>query len=376
MTNTSWKTIAAEVVRRIESGELPVGAKVPSGDELATTWAVSRHTADHAIGELQRQGIVIRQRRWGTVVADRSCLKTGRVGFLVDQFAPAYNFPSGDLIRGMQDALGEDIQLSIAESKGDCDTEIRQLRKIQTQSDGVIAYPTNHASSCPVLRRMVDSGFPMVLLDRLPEGVFADAVMSDNEGATRLAIRSLESRGHRRIGFFSFHKPGFSTVEERHLAYRLALADAGVEDVTELTRWFTRELDDNPEGLVQAIFDSLYTLMHQKSPITALFCVQDSFAAAALQACERMGASVPSDLELATFNDWPPMMLRAPWSTHRIVQRSYSIGRAAGEILLDRLSGKTDGQRVVRVPADFFVADVGVKLSPPASNMSPEWRTT
>jgi len=69
-------------------------------------------------------------------------------------------------------------------------------------------------------------------------------------------------------------------------------------------------------------------------------------------------------------------MLRAPWSTHRIVQRSYSIGRAAGEILLDRLSGKTDGQRVVRVPADFFVADVGVKLSPPASNMSPEWRTT
>ena len=57
MANTSWKTIAAEVVRLIEAGELPVGARLPSGDDLATQWGVSRHTAHRAIDELQRAGL-------------------------------------------------------------------------------------------------------------------------------------------------------------------------------------------------------------------------------------------------------------------------------------------------------------------------------
>lgn len=364
MANTSWKTIAAEVVRLIEAGELPVGARLPSGDDLATQWGVSRHTAHRAIDELQRAGRVIRQRRWGTVVAEpKKEIKAGRIGLLVDHFAQAYNFPSGDLIRGLQDTLGEEMQLMIAESKSDCDTEVRQLRKFQDQADGLVLYPTSHPRSRPAIQKLVDSGLPLVILDRLPDGIHADAVMSDNEGATLMALRAMEARGHRRIGFFSFHKPDFSTVAERHSAYRLALAEVGVEDVSELTRWFPRELDTNPQGFIQATYDALFTLMNQKDPITALFCVQDSFAAAALQACDRMGVSVPEDLELATFNDWPPMMLRTPWCAHRIVQRSYDIGRSAAELLLERLNGQRGEPKVVRVNADFVIADAGLQLT-------------
>lgn len=357
MPMTSWKTIAAEIVRLIDSGELPVGARISSGEDLAAQWGVSRHTAHRAIEELQRQGIVVRQRRWGTVVANRMQTLSGRVGFLADQFAQSYNFPAGDLIRGVQDALGERFQLMIAESKGDCEYEIRQLKKLQEHSDGIILYPTNHPKSRPAIQRIIESGFPIVILDRFPEGIRADGVTSDNEGATLQAIRAIEERGHRRIGFFSFDKQDFSTVTERHFAYRMALTEVGVEDVSELTRWFPRELDGNPQGFVQAIYDSLFTLMNQKDPITALFCVQDSFAAAALEACDRMGRAVPDDLEIATFNEWPPMMLRTPWCVHRIVQRSLDIGRSAGQLLMDRLNGYSGDPRIVRIPADFFSAD-------------------
>lgn len=363
MKNTSWKTIAAEIVRQIEASELSVGMRLPSGDDLALQWGVSRHTAHRAIEELQRQGIVVRQRRWGTVVADQSERKAARIGFLVDVFAQNYNFPSADLIRGIQDTLGEEIQLVIAESKSDFETEIRQLRKFQDQVDGLILYPTSNPKSRPAIQRLLDSGLPTVILDRLPDGIQADAVMSDNEGATLMAIRELEARGHRRIGFFSFHKPDFSTVSERHAAYRKALAEVGVEDVSALTRWFPRELDTNPQGFYQSVYDALFTLLHQPDPITALFCVQDSFAAAALQACDAMEVSIPEQMELATFNDWPPMMLRTPWCTHRIVQRSYEIGRSAAESLLERLSGSRTELKTVRVSADFVMADAGLQLS-------------
>jgi LacI family transcriptional regulator len=304
--------------------------------------------------------MVIRQRRWGTTVAERHEIKAGRIGFLVDHFAQAYNFPSGDLIRGLQDALGEDMQLVIAESRSDCDIEVRQIRKFQDQVDGLVFYPTSHPRSRPAIQRVVNSGMPTVILDRLPDGIRADAVMSDNEGATLMALRALEARGHRRIGFFSFYKPDFSTVTERHEAYRLALAEIGVEDIGTLTRWFPRELDGNPHGFAQAIYDAVFTLLKQRDPITALFCVQDSFAAAALQACDRMRICVPEGLEIATFNDWPPMMLRTPWCTHRIVPRSYDIGRAAAQLLLERLNGNRTEPKVVRVSADFIIADSGV----------------
>jgi len=367
MANTSWKTIAADIVRLIEAGDLATGSRVPSGDELATRWGVSRHTAHRAIGELQRQGVVVRQRRWGTVVANRREARPDRVGFLVDHFAQSYNFPSGELIRGMQDELGEEVQLVIAESKSDCETEVRQLQKFQGQVDGLIFYPTSDPRSQSAIQRVIDSPLPTVILDRLPKGVRADAVMSDNEGATFTALHLLQERGHRRIGFFSFYKPDFSTVTERHAAYRGMLAEIGIADASELTRWFPRELDDNPQGFAQAIFDALFTLLNQSQPITALFCVQDSFAAAALQACDQMRICVPEQLEIATFNDWPPMMLRTPWCTHRIVPRSYDIGRSAAALLLERLNGGRSEPRVLRVPADFIIADSGTRPIPISS---------
>jgi DNA-binding LacI/PurR family transcriptional regulator len=363
MSNKSWKLIAAEVVRRIDSGELAAGARLPSGDEIAEEWGVSRHTAHRAIEELQRVGMVIRQRRWGTVVASRQQPKVGRVGFLVDHFAQDYGFPSGDLIRGLQDALGEDYQLLIAESKSDADTEIRQIRRLHDQVDGLILYPTCHPRSTPAIQRLIESQVPMVVLDRIPEGVVPDAVVSDNEGATLEAIRTMAERGHRRIGFFSFNKPDFSTVRERHAGYRRALAEVGVEDASELTRWFSRELEDNPQGFVQSTYDALFTLMNHRDPVTALFCVQDSVAASVLQVFDQMRLSTSERLEIATFNDWPPMMLRTPWCTHRIVQRSYEIGRSAAEMLLDRMTGRRAEPTTVRVSADFFIADAGLQLA-------------
>jgi len=60
---------------------------------------------------------------------------------------------------------------------------------------------------------------------------------------------------------------------------------------------------------------------------------------------------------LATFNDWPPMMLRSPWSIHRIVQNSYGIGRSAAELLRNRIHGSHTEPHTVRVEAEFFVAE-------------------
>jgi len=345
-----WKSIAENVAEKIATGNLAPGQRIPSGDEIAATWGVSRHTAHRAIEELQRQGLVVRQRRWGTIVAAQGRKTVGRVALMVDRFAPAVNFPPAEMLRGISDGLGEGTDLVVIDARSDPEVEARRLRDLG-DVDGLIVVPTADPMNTPLLQRLVDDGFPVVVLDRIPDGLRADAVTSDNETATLAVLHALEARGHRRIGFFSFFKPDFSTIRERHTAYVSALEEVGLTDSAPQERWFARELECDTPRLFLAISDAIFALTQGPNPITALFCVQDMFAAGAVEALNRHGI----DLALATFNDWPDAMLRTPPGTLRIVQRAHAIGLRAAELLLDSVSGNVCEPRLVRVPAQLLL---------------------
>lgn len=56
---------------QIESGELVAGEKVPGEEQLAVAFGCSRLTAHRALRELAEEGLVVRKRRAGTLVANR-----------------------------------------------------------------------------------------------------------------------------------------------------------------------------------------------------------------------------------------------------------------------------------------------------------------
>lgn len=60
------QTLAAEIA----AGVPPVGARFPTDLELCERFGVSRHTVREALRDLQDQGLLVRQRGSGTVVAD------------------------------------------------------------------------------------------------------------------------------------------------------------------------------------------------------------------------------------------------------------------------------------------------------------------
>jgi DNA-binding GntR family transcriptional regulator len=53
-----YRQIADELARRIESGELPPGARLPSKAELMDTCGVALGTVNRAIDDLRRRGLV------------------------------------------------------------------------------------------------------------------------------------------------------------------------------------------------------------------------------------------------------------------------------------------------------------------------------
>lgn len=357
----TWKSLAKALAERIASGEMKPGMRLPSGDVLAGQLGVNRNTAHRAVEELQRQGLVVRRKGSGTVIADQPGKDRFRIALLVDGYSPVHNFPHGDLLRGIQDRLGDEGSLLIADSKHDVDVENRQLAKLRREVDGILIYPAAPGHTSVKLTELIELGFPVVVLDRSLRETQVDTVMTDNRGAARKAVASLIERGHRRIGFLSFDKTEFSSVEQRFEGYRDAMTQAGLGEQADLIRWLPSGSDAKMSVFHQVVHDTLFTLRNMGDPITALFCVEDQIGCAVVPACERLGIALPTSLELATFSDWHPMTLRAPWNVHRIVQRKFEMGWEATSLLLDRIASPKRASEIRLVGADLVHADAGLE---------------
>lgn len=361
MAESNWRNVAAKIAARIESGEMAPGTRMPSGDAVAVQMGVNRNVVHRALEELQRSGLVVRRQGSGTFVADRNRKKLERIALLVDGYSAIHNFPSGDLLRGIQDRIGEEASLVIGDSKHDPVQEERQLRRLMREADGILAYACSPERS-EAIASVLGEGYPIVAIDRIPHNVQIDAAVTENEGAVRGVIESLVERGHRRIGFIGIYKPAFSSVLERRAGYQGAMAAAGL-DPEELVRWLPEGTNPYPWMLERLVRDTILGLRHQAEPITALFCVEDSIGCAAVVGCERLGIELPTDLEIATFIDWHPMTLHKPWNVRRIVQRKYDLGHAAAGLLLDRIASPERPYRTVRVEVDIIPVDLDYQSS-------------
>jgi GntR family transcriptional regulator of arabinose operon len=361
MAEVRWKDITDALEREIVSGKLLPGERLLSEDEIAIKYSVSRPTAHRAVRELQSRGFVTRQRRWGTVVAERSITKTKRIGLIIDFVDEAYGFPQPGLLKGIQTGLSDEYSLVLCKSQSDLRREADLLHKMGEESDGIVIMPTGATENTPLINQLIDRDFPVVLLDRVPEGILAPAALTDNYSVTRAAVETLIEQGHRSIGFLSFYKPYVSTVQDRFRGYKDALATQGIRPSENHIRFLSPDLEHSHDRrFCEAVQDVLFRMVNGADPITAVFCVQDMFAAEALSVFESFSKRVPEDLAIATFNDWPALMLRKPWAIHRIVPRVFEIGRVAGEALRNQLAGKPSEPTTLQVHADFIVADAGV----------------
>lgn len=67
-TNHRYREIANRLFAEIRSGRFAVGERIPTEHAIAHEYGVSRNTARHAVQELERLGLITRQRGAGSVV--------------------------------------------------------------------------------------------------------------------------------------------------------------------------------------------------------------------------------------------------------------------------------------------------------------------
>lgn len=350
----TWRKIADEISGRIERGELIPGARIESEEDLAVRMGVSRHTAHRALHELQRQGIVLRQRRWGTVVADRTAAnRKGRIAYMVDF---ATNRFQAEILMHIEHALDPGTRLVVATSKNDPEREAEHLASLKDEVDGIICYPTDGDDNAQAFRDLAESGYPIVLVDRAPRGCEDFVVLTDNVRASKEAVEDLIGRGHRRIAFFGSNNDHAQSIRERFSGYRSAVEPLGYA-TRAYERWIPIQLDGNDESMFQAVSDAMMAMRALPEPPTAAFCVQDWLAVGLMEACGNLGLEVGVDFGIATYNDFGPMFFRQHWRLDRVVQEMEGVSTTAVDRLRALMHGETIPRGPVRVPASFFPAE-------------------
>src|ERR1700712_3078188 len=103
--------------------------------------------------------------------------------------------------RGIEDVARERGVLIFSGSSDD-DAELERELALSFSAhgvDGLVVVPagTDHR----YLERERAAGVALVFVDRPPQRILADAVLSDNVGGIRAAVAHLQAAGHRRIGF-------------------------------------------------------------------------------------------------------------------------------------------------------------------------------
>lgn len=236
------------------------------------------------------------------------------------------------MARGVEDAARHAGFTVIFCNTDESEKEERRYLEVllQKKVDGILLVP---ARSMPdSVSFVLSQGTPVVVLDRRLSEPLADTVRGDSEEGGYELMHLLLQLGHRHIAILT-GPPYVSTAIDRVAGCQRAIADFNQEDLT---------VDVCYGKFTQASGNQMARRAIAGEPRpTALLAGNNFIAIGALQALQELGVKVPEEVALVSFDDIPPAMVVLPFLTV-IAQPAYEMGQRGTQMLLDRISGKTD----------------------------------
>jgi LacI family transcriptional regulator len=182
------------------------------------------------------------------------------------------------------------------------------------------------------------NGRPLVLVDGYSSADAFDRVVSDNFHAAYQAVEYLLAKSHRHIALAGGEICGYPSIVERRAGYIRALKDHGIAE--------TYSADFNINRITGQA--EIAKLLQENPHITALFCVNDEVANAALRAAFDLGRIVPDDLSIIGYDDtYLASGAHPPLSTMRV--DTVALGRAAVHLLSLRVENPDSARMTLTI---------------------------
>ncbi len=252
-----------------------------------------------------------------------------------------------ELIAGIEaESLRQGMQLLMSDTRDDPVREERVVANLLAHHvRGLILSPTEGWER-GALRLLSEHSVPFVVVDRVQD-LRIDQVGVENESGAASVVEHLLATGHERVGIIA-GRPGLSTTTERVAGYRLAHRRRGL-DVDER---YIVDGDSTENGGRQA----MSTLLQLDPRPTGVFIGNDTMTIGALRALRQAGLSIPGEMALVCFDDFPWADVFEPRLT-TVAQPSFAIGARAVQLLTRRLQDPKAPAQTLRLGGEITHRD-------------------
>ena len=218
--------------------------------------------------------------------------RTGVVGIVTGQLAnPWYPLMLETLARRL--ALA-DLSMNVWVSDGGETTDRSAIKAIRSRTvDGVIF--TTATRDSKALPAALESGLPVVLVNRKLDDIDGDQVVSDNLAGGRAVARYFLAHGKTRVALVG-GSPAASTGRDRRRGFTEELARTGIE----IPPRFAPETAFTYEAGLEA-----GRRIFREGPPDAMFGTTDVIAFGLMDAAKEVGIRVPEDLWIVGYDDIP-----------------------------------------------------------------------
>lgn len=271
----------------------------------------SRTAVERAIRELGY--------RPSRAASDLAARRTKLVGVLIDDYANPWFV---DLLRGLHHVLGPDgFRVTVIDTATTSLAEDPVEGLLSMRADGIVV-----ARDVP--DALIAAATPPVVIAgtraNAPQGV--DSVANDDVLGARLATDHLLALGHQVVGHLS---AAGGAAAARRRSFIDATSGSGARAVV---------TDYSGPATEHAGYDGTIRLLADHPDITAIFAANDVMAIGALGAARDQGWEVPGRLSVVGYDNTSLARTRLINLT-TVDDNGFGVGREAGRILRDRMSG-------------------------------------
>lgn len=248
------------------------------------------------------------------------------IGLVIPEFRTSF---FSNVISGIQKVLREnDYQLIITVSDESSELEEKNLKLLENNMvEGLIMSITREGKNSEYYQRIIDSGTPIVFINRFCSNIVASKVIIDDYKMAFFATEHLIYNKFKNIIHFS--GPDNLSVTKKRKQGFLDAMNKHHKEINGNSVITTGVSSDKS-------YDAMKSLIIKKEIPDAIFCFNDPTAFGALRALKEAGMSCPKDVALVGFSETEVAELIEPPLTS-IEQPTFEIGETAAKILLNQI---------------------------------------
>lgn len=300
----NYKTIYNTLKEEIANGVFPAGSLLPTEQNLAQEYSVSRPTIAKVYNQLQDEGFIKKKKGLGTIVVHKHTNTINTFGLLLPGAGESeiFSIINDQLLKqsetGKFNCLWEGATASCADIRRTL-VETCCENYIKKKVDGVFFSPLERVPDAYQINLRIcedikSAGIPLVLIDRdilnFPERSEFDIVSLDNFNAGCVMAQHLIDAGCELIHYF--YRPDSASSVNLRLS--------GVRDVVQKNKLDFNDLNihcGNPEDVE---FVKRIQIIPGK---TGIICANDSTAAVLMSTLDAIGVKISSDLLICGYDN-------------------------------------------------------------------------